>query len=136
METQFAFCSACDVQVPIAVLPGPVHGGQANLGDPGEVVCLHFGEQCNGSFCPMFGLPRMLMGVRLARSGLVPDGGWKTLEAYCEGCGHVSTQQVLDRQHAHCTECSSVNRYVILKLDEDTFVAAGSAEADRQLPLG
>jgi hypothetical protein len=125
MESQLAYCSACDLQVPIAITPGPVHGGQANINDAPEVVCLHFGQHCTGEFCPMFGLPRILMGVRLARSEHEPEGGWKTITAFCDGCGHVSEQQVLDTNHAHCAECGSVNRYVILKMDDGNYVAAG-----------
>jgi hypothetical protein len=134
MESRLAYCTACDLQVPIAVTPGPVHGGQANLGDGPEVVCLHFGEHCTGEFCPMFGLPRILMGVRLARSEYEPDEGWRTIEAFCDGCGRVAEQQVLDAQHAHCAACGSVNRYVILKMDDGTYVAAGPPATQPEPP--
>jgi hypothetical protein len=74
METHIAYCSACDQAVRVAVTDAPVHSDQAPLRD-GELVCLDFGERCTGSMCPMFGLPRVLMGVRLARSGLRPEAG-------------------------------------------------------------
>jgi hypothetical protein len=124
METRLAYCSACDLQVPIAVTPAPTHDGQANLADA-EVVCLHFGEHCTGELCPMFGLPRMLMGVRLARSEFEPEGGWRNVTAYCDGCGRSSEQQVLDERHAHCKACGTMNQYVILRTEDGAFVAAG-----------
>jgi hypothetical protein len=133
MDTQLAYCSACDQPVPIVITPSPVHGGQPNLGDGGEVVCLHFGEQCTGTFCPMFGLPRILMGVRLARSELRTEG-WRMMNAYCDGCGIATEQQVLDGQHLHCPRCSSVNRYVVLKVGDDDVVAAGTAGNDGSAP--
>jgi hypothetical protein len=126
MDSQIAYCSACDQPVRIVVTDPPLHGGQAILADP-QVVCLHFGDDCTGSYCPMFGLPRILMGVRLARSEFEPDGGWHTIEAYCDGCGRAVEQQVLDDRHAHCPSCDAVNRYLILRLEDGTYVAAGSA---------
>ncbi|HEX6322862.1 MAG TPA: hypothetical protein VFZ36_03980 [Vicinamibacterales bacterium] len=117
-----AYCSACDHDVRIAVLPGPVHGGQAETGDTPEVVCLDFGTSCTGAMCPMFGLPSLLMGVRLAQSGLREEP-WKTVRAPCQGCGNVVDHQVIDATHLLCPECNSRSRYVRVQADDEDYVA-------------
>jgi hypothetical protein len=126
MQTHYAFCSACDRPVRVALTRAPVHGGQPMLEDGPELVCLEFGEQCTGEFCPMFGLPSILMGVRLARSDLSPET-WRTVQAPCEGCNSVQELQVLDRTHAHCPACGTINQFLILRLDDGAYVAAGRA---------
>jgi hypothetical protein len=120
MKTQLAYCSACDQQVRIMVTPAPLHEGHANLPDP-EVVCLDFGEKCTGALCPMFGLPSIVMGVRLARSGLRAEP-WTTVSAMCQGCGQLSDLQIIDRETAHCTVCGTTNRLIRLKGDADDYV--------------
>ncbi len=110
-----AYCSACDHDVRIALLPGPVHGGQA-------VVCLDFGTSCTGAMCPMFGLPSVLMGVRLAQSGLREEP-WKTVHAPCQGCGNVVDHQVIDATHLLCPECGSRSRYVHVQADNEDYIA-------------
>jgi hypothetical protein len=129
MDTQFAFCSACDRPVRIAITPAPTHEGQPMPNDGPEVVCLEFGEKCTGEFCPMFGLPSILMGVRLARSELREEG-WRTINAPCDGCGTVQELQVLSDTHAHCPVCGTVNQYLILRTDDGAFVAAGRARGE------
>lgn len=126
METQMAYCSACDQQVRIAVTPTPIHGGQAPLPDSPDVVCLDFGHHCTGELCPMFGLPRILMGVRLARSDLRPDG-WETVDAPCEGCGRVTTMNVIDPSTAYCSICGGTSRWVLIRVEDGHYIAAGSA---------
>ncbi len=116
MKTQRAYCSACDQQVRIIVTPAPLHDGQANLPDS-QVVCLDFGEKCTGSMCPMFGLPTILMGVRLARSGLRADP-WQTIQALCEGCGVVRELERLGRDSAYCEVCGTTSRVVVMDLEE------------------
>ena len=127
MNTQTAYCSACDKPVRIALTPAPVHGGQASLPDSPEVVCLDFGAKCTGELCPMFGLPRILMGMRLARSGLKEEG-WTTIEAPCDGCGAPREMEVIDATHAYCPTCGTVNRYVFLDLEDGRYVAVGRPE--------
>ena len=107
--------------------PMPLHGGQGTLPDAPDVVCLDFGERCTGQFCPMFGLPRMMMGVRLARSELRPDG-WTTVEAYCEGCERVTEMEVVDGTHAFCPVCHTTNRFAVLTLDGGRYVVVGSKQ--------
>lgn len=120
MKTQLAYCSACDQQVRIMVTPSPLHEGQANLPDP-EVVCLDFGQKCTGTLCPMFGLPTIVMGVRLARSGLRAEP-WTTVSAMCQGCGQLSELQVVDEETAHCPVCGTTNRLIRLKGDAEDYV--------------
>jgi hypothetical protein len=125
MLTQTAYCSACDQDVRVAITDSPVHAEQAPI-DGGEVVCLDFGERCTGSMCPMFGLPRMLMAVRLARSGLRPDV-FRTVRAPCQDCGVVTDMQMLDNSYAHCPACGSRSRLVRMTIGEDDYVALASA---------
>ncbi len=128
MKTQLAYCSACDQQVRIATTPVPLHGGQANLPDAPEVVCLDFGEKCTGSLCPMFALPSILMGVRLARSGMRPEP-FSTLSAMCQGCGQLAELVIVDRDTAHCTVCGTTNRWLRLQgEDVDYFVTTPAAQ--------
>lgn len=120
MKTRTAYCSACDRDVEIAVLDSPIHEGQAPIPD-GDVVCLDFGERCTGAMCPMFGLPRLVMGVRLARSGLA-EGQLRTVRAVCEGCDQVVDMQVLDRLRGFCPACRATSRLVLLELDDESAV--------------
>lgn len=124
MQTQTAYCSACDQDVHVVVTDPPVHADQASLTDAG-VVCLDFGARCTGSMCPMFGLPRILMGVRLARSGLRPDA-FRTLNAPCPECSSVVELQFIDNQHVHCPACGGRSRWVRLSVGEDDYVALAS----------
>jgi hypothetical protein len=124
MDTHLAYCSACDQEVRIAVKPLPLHGGQANLADDGEIVCLEFGEKCTGQFCPMFGLPSVMMGVRLARSELRSEG-WKIVKGLCDGCNQVTEMQLIDRTHAFCTVCHTTNACTIVTAGEDDYMLIG-----------
>jgi DNA-directed RNA polymerase subunit RPC12/RpoP len=124
MITQNAYCSACDQDVRVAITDPPVHADQAPIGGA-EVVCLDFGERCTGSMCPMFGLPRMLMGVRLARSGLRPEA-FRTVTAPCQDCGVTVELQMIDSQYVHCPGCGARNRWVRLKVGDEDYVALAS----------
>jgi hypothetical protein len=126
METHTAYCSACDQPVRIAMTPVPLHGGQATLPDAPDVVCLDFGERCTGQFCPMFGLPRLMMGVRLARSDMRPDG-WTTVSCWCDGCEQVTEMEVVNDAYAFCPICHTTNRFTVLTLDGGAYVVAGGA---------
>lgn len=57
METQIAYCSACDRQV--RVIADAAAGAWPETGspDPHHLVCLEYGKGCTGSFCPVFQLP-------------------------------------------------------------------------------
>lgn len=121
METQMAYCSACDQEVHIAVTPLPLHDGQANLPEGTDVVCLDFGQRCTGQFCPMFGLPTLTMAVRLARSELRAEG-WKKVKGLCQGCDQVTEMDLLDQTHAYCTVCHTTNRCALVQLGEDDYI--------------
>jgi hypothetical protein len=123
---QKAYCSACDKQVQVTWTPAPMHGGQATLPDGPELVCLDFGEHCTGELCPAFGLPRVLMGVRLARSGLKPEA-LRTLSAPCQACGQLVDLQIIDDNNATCPACGTTNRWVHLALEDGDYVALAEA---------
>ena len=112
MDTRTAYCSACDQQVRIAVTPASTFSGQAPVSDQPDVVCLDFGERCTGAMCPMIGLPRILMGMRLAQSGLRPDK-FERIEGVCSGCGNVTELEVLDLR-----DCPWVDDVVLDALSE------------------
>ena len=56
MDTHFAYCSACDRQVEVALKPGftPKPGKPIPTD---AMVCLAHGETCTGALCPLFGIP-------------------------------------------------------------------------------
>ena len=54
METRRAFCSACDRNVPVMLLPREEKSAGPSLYDPGMLVCLDYGVRCTGSMCPLF----------------------------------------------------------------------------------
>lgn len=117
MRTKLAYCSARDQDVRIAWTNIPTQSGHANIPDSPEVVCLDYGEYCTGELCPMFGRLRILMAVRLARSGLRED--WETIEAPCEGCREIRELQVLDDSHAYCPVCGTTNTWVLLEPEDE-----------------
>jgi len=125
MQSQTAYCSACDQDVRVVITDPPVMAEQAPV-EGGDVVCLDFGARCTGAMCPMFGLPRMLMAVRLARSGLRPEA-FKTFRAPCQDCGATVDMQLLDANHAHCPACGSRSRWVRMTLGEEDFIALATA---------
>jgi hypothetical protein len=121
MITQTAFCSACDQDVSVVITDPPVMAEQAPTGG-GDVVCLDFGSRCTGSMCPMFGLPRILMGVRLAQSGLRPEA-FKTVNAPCQDCGTVVDLQLIDANTALCPACNSRSRWIRIRVGDDDYLA-------------
>ncbi len=121
MKTQMAYCSACDQQVRIVVTPQPLHEGQASIPDA-EVICLDFGDTCTGSMCPMFGLPSILMGVRLARSGLRTQP-WETVRALCESCGTVGDMHRIDVRHVNCPACGATSELIVMHVDDEGDIA-------------
>lgn len=121
MKTENAYCSGCGHQVRLAFTDPPPHDGHANLRDGAEIVCLDFREECSGGKCPATGKPGIVMGVRLARSHL-NDEAFKTIHAQCEGCGQVADLEVLDETFAICPLCDTTNRWVTLRLPDDSDI--------------
>lgn len=132
VQTRRTFCPRCSRDVTVAITPAPLHAGHATLPDFGEVVCLDFGTQCTGTMCAAFGLPRVVMGVRLARSGMRPERLPK-IRALCDGCGRLVEMSVVDPSHAHCPECSTVNTWTIVRLDGEEWVAVTGTRAELEL---
>ncbi len=122
------YCSHCQKEVSVAVTPGAPRGGHANLQDHDEVVCLDFGDKCDGEICPLSRYRPVVMGVRLARSGLREE--WSTVEAQCEGCGQISEMKILDRDHAFCELCGTTNTWMILDVDGEGRVVVTGRKDD------
>jgi len=120
-ETRKTFCTHCQKEVLVAISPSAPRSGHANLQESDEVVCLDFGDKCDGEICPLSQYRPVVMGVRLARSGLREE--WTTVRAQCEGCGQVSELRILDGEHAFCVLCGSTNTWMILEFDDDGKVA-------------
>lgn len=122
VETKKTYCTHCQKEVTVAITPAPPRSGQANLPDHEELVCLDFGGKCDGDVCPLSHYRPVVMGVRLAKSGLRDPEEWTTVRAQCEGCGQVSDMEVLDDGHAYCTLCGTTNDWMVLGLAEDGHV--------------
>jgi hypothetical protein len=122
MKSEIAYCSGCGHQVRLVFTDPPPHDGQANLREDAEIVCLDYHEGCSGGKCATTGSPGIVMGVRLAKSHL-NDASFKTIHARCDGCGQVSDLEVLDDTFALCTLCNTTNRWVVLKLADDSEIA-------------
>lgn len=121
MKKETAFCSGCGHQIRLVFTDPPPHAGHANLREDAEIVCLDYQETCSGGKCPATGKPGIVMGVRLARSHL-NDEAFQTVHARCDGCGEVSDLEVLDDTFALCTLCNTTNRWVTLKLGDDSEI--------------
>lgn len=132
MEARQVFCPKCNHDVTVTVTPQPLHGGHATLPDGGEMVCLDFGPRCTGQLCAVSALPKVVMGVRLARSGLRPEG-LETVQALCEGCGRVTALQVVDETHARCPVCDTVQLWTMVRLDGEEWVAVTGPKAEAEL---
>jgi rRNA maturation endonuclease Nob1 len=118
---QLKHCDSCGQAVRIVVTEGH-RDGQANLRDDPTEVCLDFGPGCDEITCPIFGVAGIVMGVRLARSGLKKEP-WDTLTARCSGCDQSTQLQVLGGAHAYCPFCGTTNRFLTMKLEEGGWVA-------------
>jgi len=134
METRTVFCPKCQHDVSVVVTAPPLHGGQAPVGTAAdmEMVCLDFGPGCSGALCSIFGLPRVVMGVRLARSGLRPER-LETVRALCDGCTRLVELEVVDETHAHCPECNTINTWTLIRLDGEEWVAVTGQRAEAEL---
>jgi predicted RNA-binding Zn-ribbon protein involved in translation (DUF1610 family) len=132
METKTVYCAKCKHDVSVTLTPQPIHDGQANVDKGAELVCLDFGPQCSGTLCSVFGLPRVVMGVRLARSGLRP-AQFEAVRALCDGCHRVVSMRVVDETHAHCPDCGTVNIWTTVRLDGEEWVAVTGQRAEAEL---
>lgn len=128
MNKHMTYCAHCQKDVHFVVTPSPAHNGHATLPDGNQVVCLDFGHACEGGLCPLSGLPPMVMGVRLARSGEAKGEPWSVVHAVCEECSFPTEFKVLDAKSGLCTVCGSVNRLVLLKLDDGSYVVSTGKE--------
>jgi hypothetical protein len=126
METKTAFCSYCEKKVQIALTPKAPHGTHANVPDGGKLVCLDVGEECEGVTCPQSGCSTLLMGVRLARSGVVPDEEWPHVRLECDGCGRTVDMEVLDGGHAFCPLCQTTNTVALYRTVDGTYKVASA----------
>jgi phage FluMu protein Com len=124
MKNHTVYCPSCDKDVHVTLTPAPLHGGTSNIPDAPELVCLTFGSSCSSGRCPVSGLPSLVMGVRLARSGIDPDEPWSTIRVRCETCERVTEMEVLDDLHAFCPECQTTNRWMKLDVGEEAVFVA------------
>ena len=107
MNTQRFFCPGCKREVSFAATRAPGHLGQANLTeDTPEPVCLDYGACCTESSCALTGEALVVMGFRLARSGLREEA-WPVVTAYCPECDEQRELDVLDPAHGYCSICNS-----------------------------
>jgi endogenous inhibitor of DNA gyrase (YacG/DUF329 family) len=111
MNTSTVHCPVCDRKVHVTATDAPLHPGPANLPDAPELVCLTFGQSCAGGRCGLSGLASVVMGVRLARSGMTPDEEWHTIRMHCELCNDVTEMKVLDNVSAFCPECGTAHQW-------------------------
>lgn len=132
METRKRYCPQCQHEVEVTLTPRPLHGGQATLPDGGQLVCLDFGAQCTDRRCAVSSLPREVMGIRLARSGLRPER-LEHVQALCDGCERVVELSVIDDAHAVCPDCDTVNLWAMIRLDGEEWVAVTGEKAEAEL---
>jgi hypothetical protein len=105
MNTQIAFCSACDRDVRVLMPDEPLHDAQAPVADA-EVVCLEIGDRCTGSLCPVGAVSPTAMMVRLVRSG-VRSVLQPIVKAECEACGGVTDYVIVSAEYATCAYCGT-----------------------------
>lgn len=74
-EVQYAYCSACDQQVPVVLKDDTVLGPTPSAHDPSNLVCLAYGDTCTGSMCPLFDVPTEKMKENFEKSDLKPGDG-------------------------------------------------------------
>jgi hypothetical protein len=132
MEARTVYCPKCDHDVSVTVSPAPLHGGHASIPEGGELVCLDFGPKCEGRLCAITALPRAVMGIRLAQSGLRPEQ-LEHVRALCQGCERVVELEVVDPTHALCPSCHTVNIWAMVRLDGEEWVAVTGARAESEL---
>lgn len=131
MKERTLFCPQCKHDVTVTETPVPLHGGPANIPDAGRLICLDFGPDCRDDRCAVSKLPKTVMGVRLARSGL-DAGNLDHVQAVCEGCERLVELAVVDESHAVCPDCDTVNRWTMLRLDGEEWVAVTGEKAEAE----
>jgi hypothetical protein len=122
MPTTTMFCNACQKDVSVTCSPQPLHEGHANLSDSHQLLCFEFSTRCPTGRCPVSGLPSVVMGVRLARSGLQPENGWETIHMHCKSCEAITEMEVLDNVHAFCPACGTTSRWFSMNMGEEEYV--------------
>jgi len=65
METRVAYCATCDRPVRVLVKKEAPSWPSPEQLDPGDIVCLEYGETCTGSMCPLFDMPSERMKTNL-----------------------------------------------------------------------
>lgn len=126
MNKEHVYCPECHKKVRVTLTAAPGHQGQANIPDGPQVVCLDFHDSCADGRCPLFDRPGVVMGVRLARSGLRTEG-WETIRALCKGCGEMADLELMTRQFAHCPLCDTTNHVTMVDLEDGEFVTVTEA---------
>jgi len=121
METHATHCPECDKTVHVARTPVAPHTTHANVADGGKLVCLEVGVECEDRQCPLTGRSTLVMGVRLARSGVIPDDEWPHAELACDGCGRTVGMEVLDTGHLFCPICSTTHTVALHKKGDGTY---------------
>ena len=121
MDTRTTYCPQCGKTVHVALTPVAPHGTHANVADGGQLVCLEVGEECEGVTCPVSGSSTLLMGVRLARSGEVPDEEWPHVDLLCDGCGRTVEMEVLDSGHTFCPICKTTHTVALYMQADGTY---------------
>ena len=120
--TRTTYCPACKHDVQVTVLDPPLHGDQSTLHDAGEMVCLDFGSQCDSDRCPLSNMPRVVMGLRLARSGL-GDDRLEHVRAVCDTCEQAVVMSMIDQKLGVCGECGAINHVIVLEVEDEGALA-------------
>jgi len=107
MNTQIAYCSACDRDVRIVVTDEPSQDGHANVHES-EIVCLEIGHDCTGALCPIGATAPVVMAARLVRNGLQTIFQ-PMFSAHCPGCERTTLHVMIEPTHATCTECGTTS---------------------------
>lgn len=123
MDTKKTYCSHCQKLVEVGLSPAPAHRRVTDLPPEQELVCLDFGTGCSGNLCPLSGLPSLVMGVRMQRAPDAPDPEKHRVLTACHECGVEMEMPVLDESHARCPSCGVTNKLILIRLDDDSFVA-------------
>ena len=126
MYTRTAYCPSCSRSVEV-MLTGLSELGEWNdTVHRAEPVCLDFGPRCHGPSCPVFGLPRIVLGVRIP--GQTTSQGLRTVTARCDCCGAVVDMIAANASHGVCPECEALNRIVVLRVDDGSLVAVAHTD--------
>ena len=103
------FCVVRQANVRIAWTQLPIHDDVATLPDSPVPVCLDFGPACNVRRCPTFQVPRAVMAVWVARSGLGAER-LPLIHGHCQVCGAEGDLQQVDTGWLYCPICGGLDR--------------------------